>query len=460
MQGVFVRGTWSGRLWRVAAAALLAGLGACGGGGGGGDPVPIPVAPTITTQPASLGVHSGQTASFTVAAAGDAPLAYQWLRNGNAIAGAVQPSYTLAAPTIADAGSKFAVRVSNAAGTVTSADAVLTVTAAAVPLGISRVAGNLGNALDLAVDAQGNTIAVLQRSSATLAVAARKFAPDGSELPYGPDGQGLPLPGEAPNINFFSARHTGAAFAPSGEVYVSTITAEGASINAYLANGGRLSRVSADGQVTVLADWPARSAGAVAPAAVTLGPDGALYFVDYLSGHLMKRTPAGVVSSVADVEARPSIFFGTSRYHWIAVESADRAYVITNNSFASGLVLKRVQAGVVSVLAGSATFSLAPGVDGTGTAASFGRPSGLSLAGGGALYVADGTLLRKVTPEGAVTTVAGKAGSEVLVPGPLPGSLGFLGALTVGADGVVHVFSAETAGQFQSDRSLVKIRFQ
>src|SRR5205823_7955964 len=40
------------------------------------------VAPTITTQPANQTVTTGQTATFTVVAAGTAPLTYQWQKNG------------------------------------------------------------------------------------------------------------------------------------------------------------------------------------------------------------------------------------------------------------------------------------------------------------------------------------------------------------------------------------------
>src|SRR5205823_13787495 len=46
------------------------------------------VAPTITTQPASQTVSTGQTATFTVTATGTAPLTYQWQRNGTAIGAA------------------------------------------------------------------------------------------------------------------------------------------------------------------------------------------------------------------------------------------------------------------------------------------------------------------------------------------------------------------------------------
>ena len=90
------------------------------------------VAPTITTQPANQTVTAGQTATFTVVAAGTAPLTYQWQKNGANLTGATSASYTTPATTTADSGSTFRVVVANTPGTVTSAAATLTVTAAAV----------------------------------------------------------------------------------------------------------------------------------------------------------------------------------------------------------------------------------------------------------------------------------------------------------------------------------------
>jgi phosphoesterase family protein/putative Ig domain-containing protein/carboxypeptidase family protein/Ig-like domain-containing protein len=88
-------------------------------------------APTITTQPASQTVTAGQTATFSVAATGTAPLSYQWSKNGAAISGATSSSYTTAATTTADNGSTFRVVVTDSAGTATSNAATLTVNAAA-----------------------------------------------------------------------------------------------------------------------------------------------------------------------------------------------------------------------------------------------------------------------------------------------------------------------------------------
>ena len=93
---------------------------------------PAPVAPTITTQPASVTITAGQTATFSVTATGTAPLSYQWRQNGTAISGATSSSYTTPAETTSASGAQFTVLVSNSAGSVTSNAAILTVNPAPV----------------------------------------------------------------------------------------------------------------------------------------------------------------------------------------------------------------------------------------------------------------------------------------------------------------------------------------
>ncbi len=91
------------------------------------------VAPTITTQPASVSVTAGKTATFSVIASGTQPLSYQWQKNQQNISGATAASYSTPATTTADNGSSFRVIVSNGISPdATSAAATLTVTAAAV----------------------------------------------------------------------------------------------------------------------------------------------------------------------------------------------------------------------------------------------------------------------------------------------------------------------------------------
>ncbi|PYU52847.1 MAG: pyrrolo-quinoline quinone [Acidobacteria bacterium] len=85
------------------------------------------IAPYISTQPANQTVSVGQTATFSVGAAGTPPLTYQWQKNGADIPGATSSSYTTPATTSADSGAMFRVVITNSAGSVTSNSATLTV---------------------------------------------------------------------------------------------------------------------------------------------------------------------------------------------------------------------------------------------------------------------------------------------------------------------------------------------
>lgn len=98
--------------------------------------------PTIAAQPASQAVAVGQAVTFSVTAAGTAPLTYQWLKNNAIISGATTASYTTPATVASDNGAKFDVLVSNSVGSVVSAMATLTVNAAAVAPAITTQPAN------------------------------------------------------------------------------------------------------------------------------------------------------------------------------------------------------------------------------------------------------------------------------------------------------------------------------
>ncbi|MCC6235427.1 MAG: immunoglobulin domain-containing protein [Verrucomicrobiales bacterium] len=84
------------------------------------------VPPSLISSPASVTAKVGEAVSLTVSAEGTAPLSYQWQKDGVAVSGAVSSVLTWSAVNAADAG-RYSVVVSNVAGVVTSAEAVLTV---------------------------------------------------------------------------------------------------------------------------------------------------------------------------------------------------------------------------------------------------------------------------------------------------------------------------------------------
>ena len=105
------------------------------------------VPPSILVQPTSASILAGGSTTFSVGATGSAPLAYQWSRNGTAIAGATTAALTLTGVQTSQAG-VYTVTVGNAAGTVTSAPATLVVGSAPVapiitvaPVAVSVIVG-------------------------------------------------------------------------------------------------------------------------------------------------------------------------------------------------------------------------------------------------------------------------------------------------------------------------------
>jgi glucose/arabinose dehydrogenase len=83
-------------------------------------------APRLSSQPQSQTIFLGEPVTFSVTAEG--AISYQWRRNGTPIAGATSPTYRIAATSLADDQAAFSVVVTNDRESVTSADAVLTVT--------------------------------------------------------------------------------------------------------------------------------------------------------------------------------------------------------------------------------------------------------------------------------------------------------------------------------------------
>lgn len=92
-----------------------------------------PTAPVITTQPQSQTVIAGSTVTFTAAATGSPFPTFQWQKNGINISGATNTTLTLSSVQTSDSGT-YTFIATNSAGSKPSNDAVLQVSAGAVPI--------------------------------------------------------------------------------------------------------------------------------------------------------------------------------------------------------------------------------------------------------------------------------------------------------------------------------------
>jgi hypothetical protein len=128
-------------------AALISvlGLTGCSGGFQGSKPGSSSTGQSTSlkvTQPVSVTVVVGQTATFSVTATGTGPFTYQWMENGTPITGAIGSTYTTSATAAGQSGTVFTVVVTNAGGSATSGPATLTVMSPGAPLAKSIVPSN------------------------------------------------------------------------------------------------------------------------------------------------------------------------------------------------------------------------------------------------------------------------------------------------------------------------------
>ncbi len=172
------------------------------------------------------------------------------------------------------------------------------------------------------------------------------------------------------------------------------------------------------------------------PAGVAVDATGNVYVADFNNNLIRKITAAGVVTTLAGSTASKANGTGTAASfngpRGVAVDVAGNVYVADANN---NLIRKITPAGVVTTLAGNGSIGNA---DGAGTAASFYYPAGIAVDAAGNVYVADANnnLIRKITPAGTVSSVAGSGYLSLKTPfnGPV--------AVAVDAAGMLYVADA------------------
>lgn len=153
----------------------------------------------------------------------------------------------------------------------------------------------------------------------------------------------------------------------------------------------------------------ASSSTLASPKDIAIDTSGNIYEVGS-NNQIIKITPAGVMSILAgssssnngfaDDTGTAALFFGPEG---IAIDTQGNLYVADKNN---QKIRKVTPTGVVTTFAGS-SFGFA---NGTGTAAQFKNPLGIAVDISGNVYVADSGnhMIRKITPTGVVTTLAGR----------------------------------------------------
>ena len=195
--------------------------------------------------------------------------------------------------------------------------------------------------------------------------------------------------------------------------------------NTYVADtdNNTIRKIAPGGLVTTLAGSPGVSGNADGtvgaarfnhPAGLAVDGGGNIYVADSSNNAIRKITPAGVTTTVAGLSSgAPGSANGTgnaagfSGPGGIAVDASGNLYVADTMN---DTLRKITPGGVVTTLAGAA--GQAGSADGTGSAARFNHPGAVAVAASGNIYVADtnSSTVRKIASGAVVTTLAGAAG--------------------------------------------------
>jgi hypothetical protein len=238
--------------------------------------------------------------------------------------------------------------------------------------------------------------------------------------------------------------------------YPAGITVDG-NTNIYVGDSWNhlLRKITPAGVVTTLAgsagppgsaDGTSTAARFNHPAGITTGTSGNFYLADEDNHTIRSITPAGAVITLAGMAGTFGTNNGTgneARFrspNGAAVDEGGNVYVADSGNHT---IRKITPAGVVTTLAGSA--GKAGTNDGTGAAARFNNPTRVAVDGVGNVYVSDSInhAIRIVTPAGAVTTLAGLAGTSGTNDGT-GRTARFNLPIGVAVDGGGNVFVADT----------------
>jgi len=344
----------------------------------------------------------------------------------------------------------YAVTVDQATDTVYVADssAVRKVTGGGALITVAGSVRTRGSVEGVGTAARFGTITGLQVGAGGVIYVAdldgrriRKIAADGTVMAFaGAADNAVPTDG------------TGSA-ARFGSLYGLGIDSDG---NLY-ASDGAIRKITPAAVVTTVAGMAGASgyadgAGSAArfsiPDGIAVDPAGNLYVADRGNHKIRKINPAGDVTTFAgayDAYGTADGLGSAARFdrpRGLAVDSLGNYYVADENNHA---IRKISPSGDVTTFAGGTVASTAAGADndGTGTAARFVAPFGVAIDSQNNVYVADYSLVRKITPAGVVTTLAGDA----IAPGWADGvgaAARFKDASGIAVDASGNVFVADS----------------
>lgn len=235
----------------------------------------------------------------------------------------------------------------------------------------------------------------------------------------------------------------GVATDGSGNVYVADTNNH---VIRKINSNGLVSTLAGSAGIAGFANGTGSTARFYSPNALVAGSDGTVYVADTNNHTIRKITAAGVVTTMAGSAGSAGSLdaTGTSATfkspYGLALDAAGNIYVADTGNH---VIRKITPAGVVTTVAGTAGSS--GSTDATGSSARFKSPLGVASDAAGTLYVADtgNHVIRKISSGGVVETLAGTAGSSGSTD-DTGASARFSSPYSVSVDGSNTVYVADT----------------
>jgi len=210
--------------------------------------------------------------------------------------------------------------------------------------------------------------------------------------------------------------------------------------------GGVISTVAGNGNFGFSGDGgPATSAQLNSPAGVAVDTAGNLFIADLFNNRIRKVTTGGVISTMAgngsfgfSGDGGSAISAQLSDPYGVGVDAAGNLFIADTNN---NRIRKVTPAGIISTVAGNGSFGFS-GDGGPATSAQLSDPYGVGVDAAGNLFIADSPndRVRMVTPGGVISTVAGNGTSGFSGDGGPATSAQLRGPVGVAVDTAGNLF--------------------